>query len=98
MRANLELTRGADHGRGGDDGARPRSSATSAPTTLVSAACAAGRRARGARLADVLAEEPDVAAHLGADELDRLLDPAAYLGLLRRRGGRGCRHREARGR
>lgn len=31
-------------------------------------------------LRDVLGDEPQVAAQLGADELDRLLDPAHYLG------------------
>lgn len=44
---------------------------------------AAARRATAERreLAAVLAEDPDVTAHLSEAELRRLLDPAAYLGL-----------------
>jgi adenylosuccinate lyase/3-carboxy-cis,cis-muconate cycloisomerase len=44
---------------------------------------AASRRAEaeGRDLADVLGEEPDVAARLAPAELARLMDPSAYLGL-----------------
>jgi 3-carboxy-cis,cis-muconate cycloisomerase len=39
---------------------------------------------QGAELRQVLDAEPQVTAHLGKDELDRALDPAAYLGQSRR--------------
>ena len=39
---------------------------------------------QGAELRQVLGAEPQVTAHLSADELDRALDPAAYLGQSRR--------------
>lgn len=44
---------------------------------------AASRRAarEGTTLLAALAAEPEVTRHLGPDELERLLDPAAYLGL-----------------
>jgi 3-carboxy-cis,cis-muconate cycloisomerase len=47
---------------------------------LVEAAC---RRAAGERrhLRDVLGEDPEVRKHLSAEDLDRLLDPANYVGL-----------------
>ncbi|BCG24791.1 3-carboxy-cis,cis-muconate cycloisomerase [Pseudomonas tohonis] len=38
----------------------------------------------GAHLRATLGADPEVAAHLSADELDRLLDPAHYLGQARR--------------
>jgi 3-carboxy-cis,cis-muconate cycloisomerase len=39
---------------------------------------------QGAELRQVLDAEPQVTAHLDKDELDRALDPAAYLGQSRR--------------
>ncbi|MBA1228478.1 3-carboxy-cis,cis-muconate cycloisomerase [Pseudomonas viridiflava] len=50
---------------------------------LIEQSC---RRAveQGAHLRQVLGENPQVTAHLSSDELDRLLDPAHYLGQARR--------------
>lgn len=79
MRANLGLTRGQIMAEavmmtlGGSLGHEKSHEVVTRAT----------RRATAERreLSAVLAEDPDVAAHLTPDELTRLLDPAGYLGL-----------------
>ena len=79
MLANLELTRGQIMAEAvmmelGRDLGHER-----AHDLVLRAARRASAEGRG--LADVLAEEPDVAERFSGRELDRLLDPATYLGL-----------------
>ena len=79
MRANLELTGGKIMAEavmmalGREIGHEP------AHAHVLTATRRATAEGRG--LASVLAEDPKISAHLSAAELERLLDPAAYLGL-----------------
>ena len=70
---------GSDRVRGGDDGARARSSAGSARTTSSTTSAARWSRP-AAPLVDLLAENAEIAKHMSRAELDKLCDPANYLG------------------
>ena len=71
--------RRADHGRGGDDGARRRDR----PRASHAAVLAASRRALavGRSLLEELADDPVVSEHVDRAELERIMDPGSYLGL-----------------
>jgi 3-carboxy-cis,cis-muconate cycloisomerase len=77
MRANLEATRGQVLAEGVSLALASRMGRL-AGHALVARACR-DAVATGRRLRDVLAEDPVASAHLRADDLDRLFDPATYV-------------------
>lgn len=78
MRANLDLTRGQIFAEAVQMALAPKIGRDTAHS-LVAGAC---RRAaaEGIHLRDILHAEPDVSAVLDRDAIDRLFDPAGYLG------------------
>ena len=68
-----------DRGRGGDDGPRPASRPRARRITSSSTPATA-RWPNGIALADALLREPEVAAQLDRAAIERLTDPAGYLG------------------
>jgi 3-carboxy-cis,cis-muconate cycloisomerase len=78
MRANLELTRGLIFAEAVQMALAPRIGRDTAHT-LVGRAC---RRAaaEGAHLRDILLQEPQATAVLDRGAIERLFDPARYLG------------------
>ena len=82
--ANLDLTRGADHGRGRDDGARPGSRPRAAHA-LVLAAPRGGRPPRGASLPRGAPRGSGVARHLARRRARRAPRPGRLSRAWRRR-------------
>ncbi len=93
MRQNLDLTRGQIMA----EAVMMRLGAAMGHEPAHALVLSASRRAsgEGRSLIDVLAEEPEVASRLTAEELERLMDPTSYLGLsarsARAAGGQGSR-------
>ena len=80
MAHNLGISQGPDRGRGRDDGHGARTSVVSRRTTSCTTP-AAPSTSSGGTLAEALAAIPEVTEHFDRAAIDRLTDPANYLGL-----------------
>ena len=93
MRANLDLTGGALLAERVSGALAPALGRQAAHDLVRPAAVAAA--SGGTPLAEALAARPEVRAHLGEDEIRRLLEPADYLGATGRLIDRALRaHRD----